>query len=717
MNFEFYSNYFAGKKLAKKLEELKYEYKNKTVIIYGAGIIFEVLLEKDVLSSINIVAVADKKFLMGKETFYKGFKGINPNDIKKYQPDIIIICVLKEKEVMGLLKEDIYNEYDCPQIISLFSVFDTFFDKIKENEYTCPNFSEEIKLVIWDLDETFWKGTLSEEKIEAVKENIEIVKTLTNRGIINSIASKNTFEDAKKELEKHNIWDYFIFPTISWDFKHKMVDEIIQKTKLRPINILFIDDNHLNIEEIKHYFPGINVASPEFLHEILSNKAFHGKNDEKCSRLNQYKILEQKETVKNNFSDNKSFLMSCNIKIQIMNVENKNAERVFELINRANQLNFTKIRFAAKEDFDKILKNQNYENKCVSASDRFGNYGIIGFYCYDKDSKELLHYVFSCRVLNLKIEQYVYALLGFPNIKTSRDTAEKLNDFEKPEWINLVKDNIDLYEGTEKNEKALGAKLFIQGGCDIELMLHFFNDAKEYSFIENFARNSLTNHVLRNDHIQCLKNAKNLDVNTLQRLVDKLPFIEMSMFKQDIFEQNYDVLIFSVLMDYTQYLCVENSSKIKINIYKTYWWNFSENKDKEKIESFKKNNIYDIDEKFLNTFRKEFSLLDRISVEEFKENLKWLRENISKPIVFINAAEIEGFTANSEPDVFQRHRLFNNALDEFVNNNSNTYLLDMRKFVKTREDCADHIRHYQFYIYKEMAEELKIILKKVLNLN
>ncbi len=35
-----------------------------------------------------------------------------------------------------------------------------------------------IKLIIWDLDETFWKGTLSEGEILIPKQNIDIIKRL-----------------------------------------------------------------------------------------------------------------------------------------------------------------------------------------------------------------------------------------------------------------------------------------------------------------------------------------------------------------------------------------------------------------------------------------------------------------------------------------------------------------------------------------------------------
>ena len=50
-----------------------------------------------------------------------------------------------------------------------------------------------IKLVIWDLDETFWKGTLSEGSVVVPDENAQLVKDLTDCGIINSISSKNGY--------------------------------------------------------------------------------------------------------------------------------------------------------------------------------------------------------------------------------------------------------------------------------------------------------------------------------------------------------------------------------------------------------------------------------------------------------------------------------------------------------------------------------------------
>ena len=47
-----------------------------------------------------------------------------------------------------------------------------------------------VKLIIWDLDETFWQGTLSEGSQIIIEKNVKLIKKLSERGIINSICSK-----------------------------------------------------------------------------------------------------------------------------------------------------------------------------------------------------------------------------------------------------------------------------------------------------------------------------------------------------------------------------------------------------------------------------------------------------------------------------------------------------------------------------------------------
>ena len=72
-----------------------------------------------------------------------------------------------------------------------------------------------IKLIVWDLDETFWSGTLSEGGARIPEDHVRLIKDLTDCGIINSICSKNEFEPTKKAVQDAGVWDLFVFPSIN----------------------------------------------------------------------------------------------------------------------------------------------------------------------------------------------------------------------------------------------------------------------------------------------------------------------------------------------------------------------------------------------------------------------------------------------------------------------------------------------------------------------
>lgn len=154
----------------------------------------------------------------------------------------------------------------------------------------------QIKIVIWDLDNTFWNGTLAEnDNVEFIQNNISIVKKLTDRGIVNSIVSKNDFEKAKNKLKEAGVWDLFVFPQISWNPKGRAVKELLKNAGLRAENALFLDDNLSNLKEVEFYNQRIYTEMPDFLlTNFLNIDAFRGKDDSSHSRLQQYKILEQR---------------------------------------------------------------------------------------------------------------------------------------------------------------------------------------------------------------------------------------------------------------------------------------------------------------------------------------------------------------------------------------------------------------------------------------
>ena len=176
---------------------------------------------------------------------------------------------------------------------------------------------------------------------------------------------------------------------------------------MRAPNILFIDDNVSNRKEVEHYNEGINTLSEAFINQLLSMPELKGKDDSSLSRLKQYKILEKKQEARAEYSDNKTFLRESDIKLRFIHDCKAYKERILELINRTNQLNFTKVRLEVGQ-LDSLLNDTSLDNGCIEVRDKFGDYGICGFYSLDKCANELRHFLFSCRILNLGIETYVY---------------------------------------------------------------------------------------------------------------------------------------------------------------------------------------------------------------------------------------------------------------------------------------------------------------------
>lgn len=292
---------------------------------------------------------------------------------------------------------------------------------------------DKIKLVIWDLDDTFWTGTLSEGPITPIKENLDIIKILSERGIINMVCSKNDASNAENELSELGVSDFFVFNSINWLPKGQRIFDRIKEMGLRPANCLFIDDNIQNLEEAKFHANGIMVMLPT---EIKNLKEFFETKpitDSSLKRLKQYKILEKKSKAAAEFGDNTAFLFSSNIQVEICYDCLPELDRLSELVLRTNQLNFTKRR-DTKEEIENLIKDPDCTTGYVKVRDNFGDYGITGFFAIKEGS--CIHFLFSCRTIGQGIEQYVYATIGYPKLETIGPVIGFVNKNNPPEWIN-----------------------------------------------------------------------------------------------------------------------------------------------------------------------------------------------------------------------------------------------------------------------------------------
>lgn len=558
-----------------------------------------------------------------------------------------------------------------------------------------------IKLVIWDLDETFWFGTLSEENIIPIDYNIELVKKLTDRGIVNSISSKNNFSKAQAKLIELNVWDYFVFPQISWNPKGQIIKDLIENMNLRADNVLFIDDNTLNLNEALYFSPNLNVCLPENIENLLDSDFFTGKDDKIHSRLSQYKNLEKKieEFAESNMS-NIEFLEGSNIQVEINKDVLNEIDRIHELIDRTNQLNYTKNR-VTKDELIVQLKQPNIDFGYLRVTDKYGDYGISGFYLLDNNN--LKHFLFSCRTMNMYIESWLYQKLGCPIIEIEGDVAVKLDSKLDVSFIN---DKIHKKEDIEVNQTEVtgNSKILMMGGCDLDQTVVYLN--YKNLFTEFNYPNKLNINVHK-DHTHLIRQFSNIKEEFID-VINKLAVLDISDVKLKINSEEWDVLIFSPLNDYSRgvYRHIQTGFLLPFDAFNINWT------DRSNWETLP-DHLKSLPLSFLKFLKEDFEFIGPISPEDFYNNLQWLIDSYpKKKFIFLNGSEVEYESKNYwESNMYKRHIEMNRILERIKEMNSAVEIIDVKKFVKNENDVTDNIRHYNKKVYKEISDEIIIMSK------
>jgi HAD superfamily phosphatase (TIGR01681 family) len=102
-----------------------------------------------------------------------------------------------------------------------------------------------VKCVAWDLDNTLWSGILVEDGPERIRlrpEVLAVIQELDQRGIIHTIVSKNTHEQAWAVLQALGLADYFVFPAINWGSKSANLRQVAKRINIGLDSFAFVDD-------------------------------------------------------------------------------------------------------------------------------------------------------------------------------------------------------------------------------------------------------------------------------------------------------------------------------------------------------------------------------------------------------------------------------------------------------------------------------------------
>ena len=239
-----------------------------------------------------------------------------------------------------------------------------------------------------------------------------MIRALDEKGILHSIASKNTHEGAMDVLRASGLAQYFLYPQIGWQPKSEAIAQIATQLNIAIESLAFVDDQPFEREEVRTALPEVAVIdAAECLGIAGRPECQVPVTAESRQRRQMYREEERRHSAQGaHRGDYLAFLRQCDLRMEISGLHEGNLTRVYELAQRTNQMNFSGRRYPETQ-LREIMASRFFETYVIDCSDRFGHYGIVGFALVDTREPRLLDLMFSCRIQSKRVEHAVLSFL------------------------------------------------------------------------------------------------------------------------------------------------------------------------------------------------------------------------------------------------------------------------------------------------------------------
>jgi FkbH-like protein/FkbM family methyltransferase len=286
------------------------------------------------------------------------------------------------------------------------------------------------KAIVLDCDNTLWRGVCGEDgpwdvEVDPPRRWLqEFIVKQHDAGMLICLCSKNNEEDVfevfkckpEMPLKRNNILAW----RINWGSKSSNIRALAEDLNIGLDSIIFLDDDPAECAEVRVSCPEVLVLQlpaqaadlPEYFNNIW---AFDKQNltGEDKRRTGLYKQEIRREASRHDFPTLALFLESLQLKVRFFEAARDDFARIAQLTQRTNQFNLTTIR-RSEGEIQELIETRKLECIAVHASDRFGDYGLVGAMLFSARSTAITvdTFLLSCRALGKGIEHRMLARLG-----------------------------------------------------------------------------------------------------------------------------------------------------------------------------------------------------------------------------------------------------------------------------------------------------------------
>ncbi len=291
------------------------------------------------------------------------------------------------------------------------------------------------KLIVLDLDNTIWGGIVGDVGWQGLQlgghdplgesyvDFQKGLKSLTKRGVMLAIASKNEEDVAIEAIKRHPEMvlrpDDFVGWRINWQDKAQNIIDLVSSLNLGLQSVVFIDDNPVERARVQEMLPEVLVPDwPEdktcYTKTLLNMRCFDSPviSQEDLDRTRMYLTSQKREESKKQVGSYAEWLKNLETIVEIseLSANDSNFSRAVQLLNKTNQMNLATRRMTESE-YATWLSQKNRIVWSVRVSDKFGNSGLTGVVSLEIENQTatIADFVLSCRVMGRKIEE---AMLG-----------------------------------------------------------------------------------------------------------------------------------------------------------------------------------------------------------------------------------------------------------------------------------------------------------------
>lgn len=287
------------------------------------------------------------------------------------------------------------------------------------------------KAIIIDLDDTLWKGTLAEDGIDTIKQNLRskdavpfvtfmhFIRAMAKElGLYVAVCSRNDIEKVLYAIDNLSEIEFPIKGQIdcivaNYNDKSKNIKAIAQQLSVLTNACVFIDDNQLVRDEVRRNLPEVFVPNWENHDELLTllmtccvfdrfELSLKSRN-----RKRLYEVLRQERE--------KSYLPQLFVKVS----DDINHVEAMRLYAKSNQ-----FKFAVKKEIYEGCKSLIFEIYRENGE----NLGICSAVTYTENEQEvhLLNWAISCRYFEIGLEEFI--LMYIAALSGKRSTKFTFND-------------------------------------------------------------------------------------------------------------------------------------------------------------------------------------------------------------------------------------------------------------------------------------------------